>query len=390
LLTQALLPEFGLHPDLLHAVRAPLDAERYADAVVSSFKYLTEVIREKSGLDGDGDALVNLAFATDGERGPRVRINSLRSKTDRNEHEGVVLMLRGMYRAFRNPRAHEMIDESEDSCLRILLMVDTVTRYLRLENRQFDTDAFVKRIYNPRLLGTADHAYALVESVPKHRLTWVFRAALREHRSGDPLKVKHVFHALYARMSGEQLRSCALELNRELDRENFPPSLDGLFQLIRPDLWRLLDTHVRTRLEYRIIELCAKGAFDPDRGETQEKLGTWGAVFGPDFMNRAGLVETIASLLQKNWRAQNYVGRYYLEALPRLTDATEHITLLANSLTYALFINKPPYLQRQFELLCPHYPEAWKCTILSAFKPLNGEDLSYSGRIMPLLSSSTG
>ena len=109
-----------LDPDLRSATRTRFLTKHYADAVESGVKALCECIRSRTGSTEDGDALMTLAFSPNG---PMLRINQGRSKNDQSEQRGHMFLCQGAVGAWRNPRAHALID---DSPARALMMLETL------------------------------------------------------------------------------------------------------------------------------------------------------------------------------------------------------------------------------------------------------------------------
>ncbi|MDA1347675.1 MAG: TIGR02391 family protein [Chloroflexi bacterium] len=96
----------GVHPDVLKFCRPELLRENYFHAVFEATKSVADKIREKAGVDGDGQRLVDRAFGI-GPRGmPILVFNTLRSETERSEHTGLMQLTKGMFGAFRNVTAH--------------------------------------------------------------------------------------------------------------------------------------------------------------------------------------------------------------------------------------------------------------------------------------------
>ncbi len=96
-----------LHSDVLRACREELlEDENLFHAVLEATKSVAQKLRDKSGLDCDGNTLVDRALGM--KQGlPVVSFNSLMTDTLRSEHRGVADLMRGMFSAFRNPTAHE-------------------------------------------------------------------------------------------------------------------------------------------------------------------------------------------------------------------------------------------------------------------------------------------
>lgn len=109
-----------LDPDLRAATQTRFYTGHYADAVESGVKALCECVRSKTGRTEDGDGLMTLAFSP---KGPLLRINRGRSKNDESEQRGHMFLCQGVVAAWRNPRAHALID---DSPTRALMMLETL------------------------------------------------------------------------------------------------------------------------------------------------------------------------------------------------------------------------------------------------------------------------
>ena len=107
-------------PDLRSATRTRFLTRHYADAVESGVKALCECIRFRAGKTEDGDQLMTLAFSPND---PLLRINRGRSKSDKSEQRGHMFLCQGVVGAWRNPRAHAVI---EDSPARALMMLETI------------------------------------------------------------------------------------------------------------------------------------------------------------------------------------------------------------------------------------------------------------------------
>ena len=93
-----------IHPEILRYCRAELMQENYFHAVFEAAKSIAQRIRDMTGLPLDGAALIDKCFA---ESQPLIWINALRTETERSEHKGFALLLKGAFAAIRNPTAHE-------------------------------------------------------------------------------------------------------------------------------------------------------------------------------------------------------------------------------------------------------------------------------------------
>ena len=106
---------------LWQAIQSTYEAGNYSHAIVDAMHYLSNVLREKTGVEGDGKSLVGQALGGDS---PRLRINRLQTETERNEQQGLESILRGMYQAIRNPRSHEQIEDKRETADAVIYLTD--------------------------------------------------------------------------------------------------------------------------------------------------------------------------------------------------------------------------------------------------------------------------
>lgn len=93
-----------IHPEIFRYCREELMQENYFHAVFEAAKSLAQRLRDMTGLPLDGAALIEKCFS---ENQPLIWINALRTETERSEHKGFALLLRGAFSAIRNPTAHD-------------------------------------------------------------------------------------------------------------------------------------------------------------------------------------------------------------------------------------------------------------------------------------------
>lgn len=94
----------GVHPDVLMFCREELLQQNHFHAVLEAVKSIADKLRKRTGLDDDGAPLIDRALC--GEM-PMLAINSLSSKSERDEQKGFANLLKGTFGMFRNPTAHE-------------------------------------------------------------------------------------------------------------------------------------------------------------------------------------------------------------------------------------------------------------------------------------------
>jgi uncharacterized protein (TIGR02391 family) len=76
----------------------------YARAVEEAYKCLDNVVRDKSGLSSSGKDLMDKAFS---EKNPILKLNALKTTSQKDEQVGYMIIFGGCMTGIRNPRAHE-------------------------------------------------------------------------------------------------------------------------------------------------------------------------------------------------------------------------------------------------------------------------------------------
>lgn len=118
-----------IHPEVLKYCRAELLQDNYFHAVFEASKGLAQRIREMSGIQTDGVALIDRVFSI--ER-PVVAFNALQTETEKSEHKGFASLLKGCFAAVRNPLAHEpkVLWQGEDDAADYLSLISLLHRKL--------------------------------------------------------------------------------------------------------------------------------------------------------------------------------------------------------------------------------------------------------------------
>jgi uncharacterized protein (TIGR02391 family) len=79
-------------------------ADNYFHATLEAVKSIADKLRSRTGVDEDGAALVDRTLA--GET-PLLAINTLSTRSERDEQKGFANLVKGVFGMFRNPTAHE-------------------------------------------------------------------------------------------------------------------------------------------------------------------------------------------------------------------------------------------------------------------------------------------
>lgn len=119
------------HREVFKYCKAELLQNNYFHSVLEANKGLFQRIRDLSGIQTDGNTLIEQVFSSN----PILIINNYQSSSEKNEHNGFCNLLKGLCAMFRNPTAHEPKvdwDVTEQDALEILGIISYCHR--RLDN----------------------------------------------------------------------------------------------------------------------------------------------------------------------------------------------------------------------------------------------------------------
>ncbi len=118
-----------IHPEVLRYCSVELLQDNYFHAVFEATKGLAQRIRDISGVQADGAALIDKVFSIDR---PILAINTLQTETEKSEHKGFASLLKGCFMAVRNPLAHEpkILWQGEDDAADYLSLISLLHRKL--------------------------------------------------------------------------------------------------------------------------------------------------------------------------------------------------------------------------------------------------------------------
>ncbi|MFO0847161.1 MAG: TIGR02391 family protein [Gemmataceae bacterium] len=100
---RAELTHRSVHPDVLRYCHAELLQDNYFHCVLEAAKSVAQKVRDMTGLEKDGAALVDQVFSV---AAPRMALNTLRTESEQSEQKGFASLLKGVFGTFRNVTAH--------------------------------------------------------------------------------------------------------------------------------------------------------------------------------------------------------------------------------------------------------------------------------------------
>jgi uncharacterized protein (TIGR02391 family) len=101
---QAAKDQYRFHPDIERVSGQLYRDGHYKQAALEAYIRVIEEVKARSGLNLDGDSLMNQAFGCD-NRTPVIQFNALQTDAERDEQKGFMFLFKGIV-GLRNSKAH--------------------------------------------------------------------------------------------------------------------------------------------------------------------------------------------------------------------------------------------------------------------------------------------
>lgn len=96
-----------LHRMIISSSKKLFINNHYSQSIFEACKLLNKKVQELAGSSLDGKQLMLTVFSIND---PKLKLNSLQNKSDRDEQEGFMHLFAGLMHGVRNPKGHEIIN----------------------------------------------------------------------------------------------------------------------------------------------------------------------------------------------------------------------------------------------------------------------------------------
>ena len=304
---------------LWEAIRANYEKRDFTGAILDAIYFMSDMLRNKSGVEGDGVALVGHAL---GGVTPKIKLNKLQSESDWNVQRGYEQMLRGLYQAIRNPRSHEKMSDSEEDAEVIILYVGFLVRQIDQAKAQFSRPDYVKRVLDPDFVPQKRYAELLVKEIPAGQRLEVF---LDVYRSKDLWKyetLRHFFPVILKRLSKEERGQVYDIISEELKTVEDETTVLHIISCLGSSVWDHIDEVPRLRIENRLIRSIRDGRYEKAKKLCLAgALGTWATNIIQNFTLRQEALRVLTDKLgSQKPEEEDYVFQYFLHSIDKLSE----------------------------------------------------------------------
>lgn len=231
--------------------------ESYSNAILDCIHFLTDTIREKSGLEGDGAALVGQAFSV---KNPKIMVTKMQTESEKNIQRGLEEILRGIYTCIRNPRSHDKFNDKKEEADAIIYFINYLLQVIGSSQNSFRNDEFLERVYDKNYVCTEEYSRLLVREIPKREKLNIAIEVVKGYKYGN-LKCKKIFlRVLLKELNQNEIDELFTLVSNILRDNNDLEVMRHLLFIIPGELWINLDKIATLRTE-NILRECLKKAY---------------------------------------------------------------------------------------------------------------------------------
>jgi len=314
--------EAEISESLWIAIESSYSSQNYSSAILDAVVYLSNIVRERTGLESDGVALAGSAF---GGKNPKLKVNKLQTESDRNVQKGIEQIFRGIFQGIRNPRSHEKYNDNKDDADAIILFINYLLKIISESKSPFTKSEFLNKVFDPYFPDNAKYSELLVSEIPvKYRLEILINT-FREKYRGASKKHRIFFQALLEKLKPDEISQLSDVISEELEQVNEESTIRETIQILPTDFWKNIKESVRIRTENILIESIKSGKYDSIKETCHSgALGTLAESLLKDFITKDDILYILLDKLgSDNKLESDYVFKYFFISLFRLLKDSE-------------------------------------------------------------------
>jgi uncharacterized protein (TIGR02391 family) len=374
--------ESYIKPDLWSAIKSSYTTDNYSHAIRDAMSFVTSVIRDKSGLDGDGQELVGQALGSGRNNQPRLMINRFQTQTEKDMQRGLMFVLKGMYALIRNPRVHERTEDTKEDADTIIKFIDYLTEYLGASQQSFTVQGFIEMIVDPFFVRDNEYIEELIRKIPIRKRT---DTLIRIYRSLDwscSDNMSAVIKKLIPLLNETELEELLGVVSDDLQKAEGPNDVTLIIKMLPANLWPKLGKMPRLRAESMLLSELKESwylsdASLPESERTNKPASTWIRRIAEYYLRKDKLREVILDLLaDENFDKHNFIARYFLRrrALEVVFEKDTQIQDCARAIASTLARGNAYMKKKVKDYLIYDPPDRWREILVEKMQPFTDNE----------------
>src|SRR2546430_1470342 len=329
--------EAQIRPELWDAVKSSYQATNYTHAIRDAMVVITATLRDRSGIDGDGDELVGKALGLKNDKPPLIKINPLQTQTEKDIQQGLLLVLQGMYALVRNPRSHEKLDDSKETADSIILFVNYLIGPIGGSQQSFTIQEFIVKIKDRYFVRSDEYSQEIVETIPvRKRLDTLIQLYREKHWDISP-NIKIIVRRIIATLSDYEINEFVVVISEDLQKSPNNSNVSLIISVIPDNLWFRIQKMPKMRAENMLIESLNNAWYSPNNDNNNSAAATWITNIAKHFTMKRNLQDKILNnLSQEDFEYHSFIAKYFMNVLPDIFDTESSINQCVEAISESI------------------------------------------------------
>lgn len=302
--------------ELWEILQKNYEAENYTGSILDAVFKLTDTIRNKTGLEGDGVSLIGQAF---GGENPKIKLNKLQTDSEKDIQRGIQEILRGIYTGIRNPRSHDAMVDDKLSADSIIIFVNYLLKLIDQSKLSFNEDFFLRRVFDKYYVNTEEYSELLVLDIPTRQRANIAIQTILHRDSGNIYSLGYFLDALFEQLDAPELSRVYKVISDELRITTDHSDIRYLLHICPAKHWDQIEKSVRIRTETIIYEDFSNGTYIASTRKCGDHgaLATW---VTEDHLNKFGELtkwtrQAVEMIQSSDKKVISYVKTYFWDKI---------------------------------------------------------------------------
>lgn len=315
-----------IQEELWQVIQENYENNNYSGSILDAMHLLTETIRNKTGLEGDGSNLIGQAF---GGENPRIKLNKLQTDSEKNIQKGTQEILKGFYTSIRNPRSHDKLDDKKTDADAIIVFINYMLSVIDKSKLSFQENDFLERVFDTHYVKDKNYSDLLVLEIPARQRVNIAISVILQRTNGDIYNLAYFMEALFNKLDENGISRVYKVVSEELKLTNSEENIRTILHICPAKYWPKLDKAVKLRIENILFENVKKGIYDSESDSLIDgALGTWIEYEHLiNFEHVNNWTYMIVEKLKKGGREKDYVDKWFWTNICSVNRDNIHFSL---------------------------------------------------------------
>jgi uncharacterized protein (TIGR02391 family) len=368
--------ETHIEPSLWAAIRDSYRAGNYTHTIMDAISVVTEVLRDRSGLDGDGYTLAGRALGFGKDKSPNLCINKLQTKTEQDMQKGLMLLLQGMYTFVRNPRSHERMDDDKATADAIVFFIDYLLSFLGRSQQSFLIQDFVERVTEPHFVRDREYVAGLVDQIPARKRGDTLIGLYRNWTWKEAEQYRMVTEEILSRATEGEIQHLLAAISDDLSTADAPSSITLVLAILPAHLWPEIERITRLRAEHMLLEALRDAWYIPSTGRTNTKPAAWISRIDEYYLRKGHLREVIIGKLRReDFDHHNFIAKFLMNSLPTIFTTDEQRLACVDGLADCVRSGNEFVKDRLIDWVLSECPKEWANALAANLQDLTDAEV---------------